>query len=120
MRHLNVAAFLSACQKKRSLPRRGVSKTVGDQPKDDTPIYGVHAEGHFRRRRYPLKMLLSGQLVGKEFILTDQKTESATFFLFGEGQVLSKIGRFCPGTQFSPRNPQIKGRSGSAGSHTAL
>jgi hypothetical protein len=31
-------------------------------------------------------MLLSGHLVGKEFILTDQKTAPARFFLFGEGK----------------------------------
>jgi hypothetical protein len=50
------------------------------------PIYEVHAKGHFRRTLYPLKMLLSGHLVGKEFILTDQKTAPARFFLFGEGK----------------------------------
>src|SRR5260370_30917985 len=41
-------------------------------------------------------MLLSGHLVGKEFSLTDQKTSPARFFLFGEGKILWKIGRFCP------------------------
>src|SRR5437879_8254289 len=75
--------------------------TARDRPDGTLPICEVHAEGHFRRRRYILKMLLSGHLVGKEVSLTDQKRSPARFFLFGEGQVLWKIGRFCP--QFYPR-----------------
>src|SRR5713101_2988442 len=78
--------------------------TAGDRPDGTLPIYEVHAEGHFRRRRYALKMLLSGHLVGKEFSLTDQKRSPARFFLFGEGKILWKIGRFCP--QFYPRTTQ--------------
>src|SRR5712672_504580 len=67
------------------------------------PIQEVHAEGHFRRRRYTLKMLLSGDLVGKEFILTDQKFTSARFFLFGETPNFFENLKILPGTQFLPR-----------------
>src|SRR5438445_5028937 len=70
--------------------------TAGDRPDGTLPICEVHAEGHFRRRRYILKMLLSGHLVGKEVSLADQKRSPARFFLFGEGQVLWKIGKFFP------------------------
>src|SRR5258708_36100411 len=59
------------------------------------PIREGHAEGHFRRRRYTLKMLLSGHLVGKEFILTDQKRSPARLFLFREGKTWRERGRFC-------------------------
>src|SRR5260370_40026842 len=65
------------------------------------PIHEVHAEGHFRRRRYILKMLLSGHLVGKEFSLTDQKRSPARFFLFGEGKILWKIAQILPATELS-------------------
>src|ERR1700675_2145681 len=65
------------------------------------PIHEVHAEGHFRRRRYTLKMLLSGHLVGKEFILTDQKFISARFFLFGEtANFVEKAEDFARNTVF--------------------
>src|ERR1700722_8340884 len=47
----------------------------------------VHADGHFRRRPYPLKMLLRGDLVGEKIILPDCQTASARFFLFQEGKI---------------------------------
>src|ERR1700674_1292572 len=91
MRHLNVAILLKAVT-----PTNQCFNDRGRPAERRLPIHEVHAEGHFRRRRYTIKMLLSGHLVGKEFSLTDQKRSPARFFLFGEGKILWRSGRFCP------------------------
>src|SRR5712692_8456593 len=90
--------LLSASQEKWSIPRTSTSNTAGDRPRNDTSIWEVHAEGHFRRRLSTLKMLLSGHLHRGKLILTDRKTASAKFFPFWGREDFVGLRKILPGT----------------------